>query len=27
LTNALSGENLESLRDFLTKRYSGSEWI
>jgi nucleolar GTP-binding protein len=25
LTNALSGENLESLRDFLTKRYSGSE--
>ena len=25
LTNALSGENLEPLRDFLTKRYSGSE--
>ncbi len=25
LTNALSGENLESLRDLLTKRYSGSE--
>ncbi|MHA1476712.1 MAG: NOG1 family protein [Promethearchaeota archaeon] len=25
LTNALSGENLEPLRDFLTKRYSSSE--
>jgi nucleolar GTP-binding protein len=25
LTNALSGENLESLRDFLTKRYGGSD--
>jgi len=25
LTNALSGENLEPLRDFLTKRYSSNE--
>jgi len=25
LINALSGENLESLRDFITKRYDGSE--